>query len=114
MGPLKPGTSLRVPGSKLTVAAPLVAEFAAPSVRHYNLVKERLMKTIHAIYAGGVFRPIEAVDLAENCEVEFEPRPVSKELKASQRRKVSEILSQSFDTSEPDLAARHDEHQPIQ
>jgi predicted DNA-binding antitoxin AbrB/MazE fold protein len=78
----------------------------------YNHGKEPLMKTIHAIYADGVFRPVEAVDLAENSEVEFEPRPVSKESKASHRRKVIDILSQSFDTSETDLAARHDEHQP--
>lgn len=32
------------------------------------------MKTIHAIYANGVFRPMERVDLPEASEVEFEPR----------------------------------------
>ena len=32
------------------------------------------MKTVHAIYANGVFRPLERVDLPEACEVEFEPR----------------------------------------
>ena len=29
---------------------------------------------IHAIYEGGVFRPIEPVDLPERARVEFEPR----------------------------------------
>ena len=34
------------------------------------------MKTIHAIYANGVFQPLERVDLPEASEVEFEPRAV--------------------------------------
>ncbi|HEY3857066.1 MAG TPA: antitoxin family protein [Verrucomicrobiae bacterium] len=34
------------------------------------------MKTIHAVYEKGVFRPLEAVDLPDRTEVEFEPRPV--------------------------------------
>ena len=35
------------------------------------------MKTIHAVYQHGVFRPLETVELPERAEVEFEPRPVS-------------------------------------
>ena len=35
------------------------------------------MKTIHAIYEGGVFKPTEAVDLPEHCHVRFEPVPVA-------------------------------------
>jgi predicted DNA-binding antitoxin AbrB/MazE fold protein len=35
------------------------------------------MKTIHAIYEHGVFRPQERVELPERCEVEFEPRAVA-------------------------------------
>jgi predicted DNA-binding antitoxin AbrB/MazE fold protein len=70
------------------------------------------MKTIHAIYENGVFRPIGTVELPEHSEVEFEPRLVSEELKSRSRRKIYDILSKSFDTSEMDLAARHDEHHP--
>lgn len=32
--------------------------------------------TIHAIYENGVFRPLDAVQLPEQAEVEFEPRLV--------------------------------------
>ena len=35
------------------------------------------MKTIHAVYESGVFRPLETVELPERTEVEFEPRPVA-------------------------------------
>jgi predicted DNA-binding antitoxin AbrB/MazE fold protein len=34
------------------------------------------MKSIHAVYENGVFRPVEAVDLPDRCYVEFEPRIV--------------------------------------
>jgi predicted DNA-binding antitoxin AbrB/MazE fold protein len=34
------------------------------------------MKTTHAVYESGVFRPLETVELPERTEVEFEPRPV--------------------------------------
>lgn len=33
------------------------------------------MKTISAIYEGGVFRPTEPVDLPERCPVRVEPVP---------------------------------------
>ena len=33
-----------------------------------------MMKTIHAIYENGVFRPTEPVDLPDRTAVEFEPR----------------------------------------
>jgi len=33
------------------------------------------MKTAHAIIEKGMFRPLEVVELPEQCEVEFEPRP---------------------------------------
>jgi predicted DNA-binding antitoxin AbrB/MazE fold protein len=32
------------------------------------------MKTIHAVFENGVFRPIEPVDLPEQTTVAFEPR----------------------------------------
>ena len=40
------------------------------------------MKTIHAVYEKGVFRPLGAVQLPERAEVEFEPRLVGKESRA--------------------------------
>ena len=36
--------------------------------------------TIQAIFADGVFRPIEPVDLPEDCKVEFEPRIIDAEI----------------------------------
>lgn len=37
------------------------------------------MKTIHAVFEKGVFRPTEQVELPERCEVEFEPRVLGAE-----------------------------------
>jgi len=71
------------------------------------------MKTIHAIYEKGVFRPTEPVDLPDNCPVVFEPRVVKKDGAADQAMaKVYEILSRTYDTDDPDLSERHNEHQP--
>ena len=71
------------------------------------------MQTIRAVFENGVFRPSEKVDLPENCEVEFEfkvvqpPSPPPRSHAA-----VYEILSRSYETGQPDIAARHSEHQP--
>lgn len=71
------------------------------------------MKTVHAVYEQGVFRPTETVLLPEHCEVEFEPRPVDDATKkALAFEEIHRILSRSHDTGIPDLAARHNEHQP--
>ena len=70
------------------------------------------MKTIHAIYERGVFRPLEAVDLPETTEVVFEPRPVLPPTLPEARARVLAALAQRFDSGENDVAARHDEHQP--
>lgn len=71
------------------------------------------MKTIHAIYEGGVFRPTEPVDLPEKCPVAFEPRVMSDSTAPSPAMaKVYEILSRRYDTEETDLSERHNEHQP--
>ena len=72
-----------------------------------------MIKTIHAVYEGGVFRPTAPVELPEKCEVEFEPRIVA----ASSARNVAlaqvyELLSRRFTSGETDVAARHNEHQP--
>ena len=80
------------------------------------------MKTVHAVYENGVFRPKESVELPEPCEVEFEPRVVDeKEPQPTDPQfahlnpglaKIYATLSRSYDGGEPDLAARHNEHQP--
>ncbi len=70
------------------------------------------MKAIHAIYENGVFRPLDHVNLPDQTEVEIVPRPVYPETHGEHQDRVYEILSQSFDTDVPDLAERHNEHQP--
>ena len=70
------------------------------------------MKTIHAIYERGVFRPLETVDLPETTEVVFEPRPVLPPASPEARARVLAAMAQRFDSGEDDAAARHDEHQP--
>jgi len=70
------------------------------------------MKAVHAIYENGVFRPLVDVDLPDKIEVEFTPQPVRQKSEESQQEVVYNILSQSFDSDDPDLASRHDEHQP--
>jgi predicted DNA-binding antitoxin AbrB/MazE fold protein len=71
------------------------------------------MKTIHAVYEQGVFRPHESVELPERTEVEFEPKVVGEEIsKAGDMSGIIEVMSRSYHTGETDLAARHNEHQP--
>ncbi len=76
------------------------------------------MTTVDAIYVNGVFQPVDAVNLPEQCRVQLIVHPfVSSEVKtekeiAEARQKVYAILGQSFETSEKDLAARHDEIGP--
>lgn len=77
-----------------------------------------MTKTIHAIYADGVFRPVDPVDLPEHTPVEFEvrlneptnssdPAPMSPGL-----AEIYEILGRRYSSGHGDTAARHDEHQP--
>ena len=69
------------------------------------------MKTVHAIYEHGVFRPLEKVDLPEASQVEFEPRPTSSDQTLDQAE-IYSLLDQRFHSGETNIAARHDEHQP--
>ncbi|MBE0543484.1 MAG: antitoxin family protein [Verrucomicrobia bacterium] len=71
------------------------------------------MKTIHAVYEQGVFRPLGKVELPEKTEVEFEPRTVAgpSQLKPGMAA-IYEILSERYESGETDVAARHNEHQP--
>jgi predicted DNA-binding antitoxin AbrB/MazE fold protein len=76
------------------------------------MVKEG-MKTIHAVYESGVFRPLEAVELPERTEVEFEPRPVARQEDPNgPLDRIYAILGERYQSGEHDVAARHNEHQP--
>jgi len=71
------------------------------------------MSVIHAIFEGGVFRPLEPVGLPEHSEVSFEPCLVNPSSTPSEnQRAIYEILGRSYDTGRTDLASRIDEHQP--
>jgi predicted DNA-binding antitoxin AbrB/MazE fold protein len=71
------------------------------------------MKTIHAVYESGVFRPLDAVELPERTEVEFEPRPVAQTEDHNGRLDgIYAILGERYQSGEHDVAARHNEHQP--
>jgi predicted DNA-binding antitoxin AbrB/MazE fold protein len=71
------------------------------------------MKTVQAVFENGVFRPTCDVDLPERTEVELELRIVAENPDdTTHQNRVYAILSESFETDDPDLAARHNEHQP--
>jgi predicted DNA-binding antitoxin AbrB/MazE fold protein len=70
------------------------------------------MKTVHAVFENGVFRPKEPVNLPERAEVEFEPRQVIREPSKEGMRRIQSVLEQRFESGESDVAARHNEHQP--
>jgi predicted DNA-binding antitoxin AbrB/MazE fold protein len=71
-----------------------------------------MTQTIHAIYENGVFRPVGPVNLPERCEVEVEVRTVTPTADKPSLDEVYAILGKRFDSGQPDVAARHDEHQP--
>ena len=70
------------------------------------------MKSVHAIYEDGVFRPLEPVDLPERCHVEFELRVLDTQAAVPALDDVYAVLKKRFESGESDVAARHDEHQP--
>ena len=77
------------------------------------------MKTIHAVYANGVFRPKEKVGLPEQCEVAFAPKVIRRSMNGKRAVKngnpmqdIYKILSRRYDTGRSDIARRHNEHQP--
>jgi predicted DNA-binding antitoxin AbrB/MazE fold protein len=77
-----------------------------------------MTKTIHAVYANGVFRPVEPVDLPDQTPVEFEVRVLSEAHPTGQApmseglAKIYEILGRRYSSGCTDTAARHNEHQP--
>lgn len=68
------------------------------------------MPLIHAVYENGVFRPTEPVDLPESSKVEL--RLVAPVAGESRLDAIYDILGARFESGEPNVAARHDEHQP--
>ncbi|MBL9125811.1 MAG: antitoxin family protein [Planctomycetaceae bacterium] len=70
------------------------------------------MKTIHAVFENGVFRPTQPVELPEASHVEFEPRLIVEPGTTPSLDDVYSALSRRFNSGEPDVAARHNEHQP--
>ena len=76
-----------------------------------------MTSTVHAIYEGGVFRPVEPVNLPERTPVELEVRvPGEQEpLRAPMPEglaKVYAILGERYNSGHTDTAVRHNEHQP--
>jgi len=69
------------------------------------------MKTIHAIYENGVFRPTEPVDLPEGAAVVIQARATADPIQAA-RQRVYDTLSRSYEGGDPHAAERHNEHQP--
>ena len=63
------------------------------------------MKTVHVVYEHGVFRPLEAVELAEQTEVEFEPKVIGQiEPKPGSMEAIYAILSERFESGKRDVA----------
>lgn len=77
------------------------------------------MPSFTAIYENGVFRPIEPVDLPEGTIVHVDAPAEVIDVRAivppgtdEALIKVYECLGRSYDTGDPEAAARHNEHQP--
>ena len=70
------------------------------------------MKVVHAVYKNGIFHSTEPAELPENCHVEFEPRLVAERDSTPSLDDVYASLGKRFQSGEPDVAHRHNEHQP--
>ena len=73
------------------------------------------MDSIPVVYENGVFRPTIPVALPDattgSVIVTPSPNATAQQTKGSLDR-IYELLQQGVDTGIPDLAARHNEHQP--
>jgi predicted DNA-binding antitoxin AbrB/MazE fold protein len=77
------------------------------------------MATITAIYENGVFRPLDPVDLPEGTSVQVQAPDEVLNVRAlvppgtdEDLIRIYECLAPSYDTGDPEAAARHNEHQP--
>lgn len=67
---------------------------------------------MRAIFENGAFRPLEAVDLPEGCQVTLEIRPVEIAEIRQDLDAIHAVMSERYNSGEHDVAARHNEHQP--
>ena len=66
-----------------------------------------------AIYEDGVFKPVGAVALPDKTKVVVRAAElVSDTDREAAKKRMFESLSRRYATGDPDLAARHNEHQP--
>jgi predicted DNA-binding antitoxin AbrB/MazE fold protein len=70
------------------------------------------MKTIHAIYENGVFRPTEPVGFPEGSPVVVTLNAAPSAADEAHLDRVYEILSRRYKSGHHDTAERHNEHQP--
>ncbi len=70
------------------------------------------MSTIHARFEKGVFKPLDAIQLPENCEVEFEPRIVVPAMTPEALDRIYAVMSRKHHSGDTNVAERHNEHQP--
>lgn len=77
------------------------------------------MATITAIFENGVFRPTGPVNLPEGTAVQIQAPDEVLDVRAlvppgtdEGLIRIYECLAQSYDTGDPEAAARHNEHQP--
>lgn len=71
--------------------------------------------TIKAIYEGGVFKPLESVQLAEHTRVDVMVADIAATAPSDPVKRQAEmwsLLAQRFDGGDPQVAQRHNEHQP--
>ncbi len=74
---------------------------------------------IRAVYENGVFRPTEPVKLPEGAVVQVQAPDEVVDVRAlvpagtdEELIRIYECLAQSYDSGDPEAAARHNEHQP--
>ena len=77
------------------------------------------MSIITAVYENGVFRPLGRVDLPEGTTVQVQAPSEVVNVRAlappgtdESLLRVYECLARSYETGDPDAAARHNERQP--
>jgi hypothetical protein len=70
------------------------------------------METFQGIYENGIVRFPEPVALPEHTPVTVTAQAPAQPPLGCSTDRLYELLSQSVETGIPDLAARHNEHQP--
>ncbi len=69
------------------------------------------MEAFEAVFANGVFRPVQPVMFPENSRVRLTPEcvdePLDQDLDA-----IYAVMDLRFNSGEHDVAERHNEHQP--